>query len=194
MPMTGTAVQVTGRKMKIESMNETSLPDEAALDIDILIEDERWNAISDLEDLTTNAVAMAVEVAEADLGNAEICVLFTDNDEIRRLNAEFRGKDKPTNVLSFPSGDGPQPDGAPVMLGDIVLAVGIVLDEAEEQGKPLANHVLHLIVHGTLHLLGFDHEQDDEAEIMEALEIEALARLGLPNPYAEGNASVMVNN
>lgn len=175
-------------------MTEAALPAALALDIDILVEDERWNEISDLEDLACKAVELAASVSGIELGDAEICVLFTDNDEIRRLNAEFRGKDKPTNVLSFPSGDGPQPDGAPVMLGDIVLAREVVFDEAKAQGKPLANHVLHLIVHGMLHLVGFDHEQDDEAEVMEALEIEALARLGLPNPYAEGNASAMVNN
>jgi probable rRNA maturation factor len=175
-------------------MTDASLPDEPSLDIDILIEDERWDEVTGLEDLTRKAVSMAASVAGAELGNMELCILFTDDDEIRKLNAEFRDKDKPTNVLSFPSGETPLPDGAPVMLGDIVLASGVVFREAEEQGKPLANHVLHLIVHGMLHLLGYDHEQDDEAEIMEALEIEALARLGLPNPYAEGNASVMVNN
>jgi probable rRNA maturation factor len=175
-------------------MTDASLPDEPSLDIDILIEDERWDEVTGLEDLTRKAVSMAASVAGAELGNMELCILFTDDDEIRKLNVEFRDKDKPTNVLSFPSGETPLPDGAPVMLGDIVLASGVVFREAEEQGKPLANHVLHLIVHGMLHLLGYDHEQDDEAEIMEALEIEALARLGLPNPYAEGNASVMVNN
>lgn len=175
-------------------MTDASLPDEPSLDIDILIEDERWDEVTGLEDLTRKAVSMAASVAGAELGNMELCILFTDDDEIRKLNAEFRDKDKPTNVLSFPSGETPLPDGAPVMLGDIVLASGVVFREAEEQGKPLANHVLHLIVHGMLHLLGYDHEQDDEAEIMEALEIEALARLGLPNPYAEGNASVMVND
>lgn len=175
-------------------MTDASLPDEPSLDIDILIEDERWDEVTGLEDLTRKAVSMAASVAGAELGNMELCILFTDDDEIRKLNAEFRDKDKPTNVLSFPSGETQLPDGAPVMLGDIVLASGVVFREAEEQGKPLANHVLHLIVHGMLHLLGYDHEQDDEAEIMEALEIEALARLGLPNPYAEGNASVMVND
>jgi probable rRNA maturation factor len=175
-------------------MTDASLPDEPSLDIDILIEDERWDEVTGLEDLTRKAVSMAASVAGAELGNMELCILFTDDDEIRKLNVEFRDKDKPTNVLSFPSGETPLPDGAPVMLGDIVLASGVVFREAEEQGKPLANHVLHLIVHGMLHLLGYDHEQDDEAEIMEALEIEALARLGLPNPYAEGNASVMVND
>lgn len=175
-------------------MTDASLPDEPSLDIDILIEDERWDEVTGLEDLTRKAVSIAASVAGAELGNMELCILFTDDDEIRKLNAEFRDKDKPTNVLSFPSGETPLPGGAPVMLGDIVLASGVVFREAEEQVKPLANHVLHLIVHGMLHLLGYDHEQDDEAEIMEALEIEALARLGLPNPYAEGNASVMVND
>jgi len=158
-------------------------PAAPGLSVDILIEDEAWHAVNGLEDLTRSGLLAALAVAGLSYREAEVCVLFTDDEEVRRLNAEYRGKDKPTNVLSFPAGGGPQVADAPVMLGDIVLARSVVEKEALQQGKPLANHLTHLIVHGMLHLAGFDHEQDDEAETMEALEIEALARLGLPNPY-----------
>nr|WP_137388314.1 rRNA maturation RNase YbeY [Rhodoligotrophos defluvii] len=173
-------------------MDGLSAPSEAPrLSIDILIEDQAWNDndVDDLEGLTCSAVEAACSVAGLVGQETEVCVLFTDDDEIRRLNAEFRGKDKPTNVLSFPAGDGPQPEGAPLMLGDIVLARGVVVAEAAAQGKPLASHVAHLIVHGMLHLAGFDHEQHEEAELMEALEAKALARLGVPDPYGQTSAA-----
>jgi probable rRNA maturation factor len=114
---------------------------------------------------------------------AIIGVILTGDAEQRRLNRDFRGKDAPTNVLSFPIGDA-APDG-PVMLGDVVLAFETVAREAGEQGKPLADHMRHLVVHGVLHLLGFDHETEGEAEIMEAREKEILAGLGVPDPYRD---------
>ncbi len=167
--------------------------DGPGLSIDILVEDERWGEIADLEALTCSAIEAACAVADLEADEAEVCVLFTDNEEVRRLNSEFRGKDKPTNVLSFPATGGPLAEGAPLMFGDIVLAREVVAAEALEQSKPLANHVTHLIVHGMLHLAGFDHENDAEAETMEALEVEALARLGLPNPYAAGPSIAALN-
>lgn len=121
----------------------------------------------------------------------ELSVRLTSDEEVRALNAQYRGKDKPTNVLSFPM---IQPDlvgtvsqnsdDGEVLLGDIVLAHGVCTAEAEERGIPLTQHATHLIVHGTLHLLGYDHEADGEAEAMEAIERDALARLGLADPYA----------
>jgi probable rRNA maturation factor len=129
------------------------------------------------------------QAARAALGSArrppgELSVVLADNRLSRRLNRTWRGKDKPTNVLSFPaSGDAPR--GAPRLLGDVVLAGGVVAAEAEAQGKRLSAHVTHLVVHGVLHLLGHDHERERDAERMEALEIRILRRLGVANPYED---------
>ena len=107
---------------------------------------------------------------------------FTSDDEVRALNAAWRGKDKATNVLSFPMAEAPE--GAP-MLGDIVLALGVCAREAAEKEVPVETHATHLVVHGMLHLLGYDHETgDDDAEAMEAIERKALASLGISDPYA----------
>ncbi|MDF0486970.1 rRNA maturation RNase YbeY [Sphingomonas sp. H39-1-10] len=120
----------------------------------------------------------------------EVSVRLADDAEVRHLNAQYRQKDKPTNVLSFPMVQpdlletvGQNSDDGEVLLGDIVLAYGVCAAEAEERGIPLADHATHLIVHGTLHLLGYDHMVEDEAEAMEAIETDALASLGLADPY-----------
>lgn len=112
----------------------------------------------------------------------EVCIRIVDAEESRELNAEYRGKDKPTNVLSFPF---EVPPGVPVtLLGDLVICAEVVAGEAVEQQKPELHHWAHMVVHGTLHLLGFDHINDDEAEEMEALERDLLARLDIADPYA----------
>ena len=119
----------------------------------------------------------------------ELSVRLTSDREVQALNATWRGKDKPTNVLSFPQlephdlgavGD----EGPELMLGDLVLAHGVCAREAEEKAIPLEDHAAHLVVHGTLHLLGYDHGDDGAAEAMEQREVRALARLGIANPYA----------
>jgi probable rRNA maturation factor len=116
-----------------------------------------------------------------------IGVRLTDDDEQRRLNRAYRGKDAPTNVLAFPLADlaDPLPPGSPLLLGDVVLAFETVRREAEAQGKPLADHLRHLVVHGVLHLLGFDHDSELDAAAMEAREVEILAALGVPDPYRD---------
>ncbi|WP_114226710.1 MULTISPECIES: rRNA maturation RNase YbeY [Sphingomonas] len=125
----------------------------------------------------------------ADLDRAvELSVQLTGDDQVRALNAEWRGKDKPTNVLSFPLAEADEltdvgADGPELLLGDIVLARGVCAAEAHDKAIPLAHHAAHLMVHGTLHLLGYDHHEDGEAEDMEARETRALARLGIANPY-----------
>ncbi|MEQ1578784.1 MAG: rRNA maturation RNase YbeY [Hyphomicrobium sp.] len=123
---------------------------------------------------------------------SDVCVALSDDANVRRLNAAYRNKDKPTNVLSFPAGDDAQePDAPAVFLGDVVLALETVLREAAELGIPAQQHVQHLAVHGVLHLIGYDHETEEDAAVMEGLETAILANLGLPDPYAYGQSRGM---
>lgn len=159
------------------------------LSLDVVIESGDWPDAGSLEPLVLRAAA--VIAAAAGLGQhfavpAAACVAFSSNADVRALNAQYRGQDKPTNVLSFPAPPPPpghRPVGEPVFLGDVVLAAETVAAEARDLGIPIAHHIQHLVVHGVLHLLGYDHENDSEAEIMEALETRLLADLGVPDPY-----------
>ena len=178
-----------------------------------------WNGDQDWQRLADSAVKAGFAVAGFSIdANISISICLSDNTTVHALNAKWRGKDKPTNVLSFPmleaeelsnlrhprEGGGPTPGGAvmngpvldsrlrgndeagvEILLGDIILAHGICETEATEKAITLADHVTHLIVHGTLHLLGLDHIDDTQAEHMEALEVKALASLGLANPYSD---------
>ena len=146
--------------------------------IDIEIEDEAWAAAApQAQHLVEAAAAAALRHAEFDVD--AVTILLTDDESVRDLNARFRGKDYATNVLSFPAPENPEGH-----LGDIALAFGVCAREATEQGKPLGHHLQHLVAHGVLHLLGYDHETDAEAEHMEGLERVILAGLGVPDPYA----------
>ncbi len=152
--------------------------------ISIEVEDEAWQALAGLDQLARTAVASALSGAGASGKEGEIALLFTDDQSIAEINADWRATNKPTNVLSFPaSPDMPVPDGEPRPLGDIVLSHGVIAREAAEQGKTLHDHTAHLIVHGVLHLLGFDHETDEEASEMERLETNILKGLGISDPY-----------
>ncbi len=156
--------------------------------IDLAVEDERWEtALPSLESLVTRAVEAGLAIApDKPEGEVEVSVLLADDATVQELNRTWRGKDKPTNVLSFPAAPQPRHAEAALPLGDVVLAYETMVRESEEQGKPLQNHLVHLLVHGTLHLVGQDHERGlVEAEAMEALEIAALATLGIPDPYAD---------
>lgn len=145
--------------------------------LDVAVEAGDWPDAGALEVLAGKAAGAALAAAGEQVPEgAELSLLFTDDAAIAVLNGRWRGKPAPTNVLSFPQGSGP-------LLGDVVLAAETVRREAALAGKPLEHHISHLIVHGILHLLGHDHEDDDEAERMEALERIALARLGIPDPY-----------
>jgi probable rRNA maturation factor len=149
------------------------------MNLEITIEDTDWKTVPNLRKLTRQAIKAAI-VGD----DLSISVLFTSDAEILEINKQWRGKAKPTNVLSFPvSAETPVPEGEPRPLGDIVLAFGTIVKEASEQKKSVASHVSHLIVHGLLHLLGYDHEIDAEAEIMEAREVEVLKKLGIEDPY-----------
>src|SRR6202051_2273680 len=155
---------------------------------EVLVVAECWQTEPDAEAIIQRAVAVAVEIADADLGEAELAVMLTDDAGIRTLNCNWRGIDKPTNVLSFPAlpPTGPSgPDDAPRMLGDIAIAYETTRKEADDEQKPFDHHLSHLAVHGFLHLIGYDHEKDADAEAMEGLETEILAQLGIPDPYAD---------
>lgn len=118
-----------------------------------------------------------------ELNQAEVSIYIVDEAESQELNSQYRGKDKPTNVLSFPA-DIPEEVGVP-LLGDLVICAPVVEREAHEQGKTLEAHWAHMLVHGTLHLLGYDHVEDDEADVMEALETRLITQLHFPAPYTE---------
>ena len=163
--------------------------------VDTLIEDHRWTALG-LDELAEAAARAALRGAGLAEDGFEISLLGCDDRRIAELNADFRGKPQPTNVLSWPSDergaekDGgpphrprPGPEGMPEELGDIAIAFDTCEREAAEQGKALKDHVTHLLVHGTLHLLGYDHVRDGDAALMERLEAEVLSRMGIANPY-----------
>src|SRR3569833_12449 len=162
---------------------------EIALSREAARPDHDWEALADRAARAALSLSAQGEMLTI-AATIEISIRLTDDDEVRKLNAQYRQKDKPTNVLSFPM---IQPDlldtvttysdDGEVLLGDIVLAHGVCAREAEERGISVADHATHLIVHGTLHLLGYDHLGDDEAEAMEAIETDALASLGLAAPY-----------
>lgn len=144
----------------------------------ISFDHEGWSrALPDAAALC-EAAALAVLTACGRPGKAEIGVVLTDDAEVRHLNLEFRGQDKPTNVLSFPTGEPDTP-------GDVVLAFETCQREAEEEGKPLTDHAAHLVVHGLLHLMGYDHLNDSEAQVMERMESLILCELGVPDPYED---------
>jgi probable rRNA maturation factor len=155
--------------------------------------DEEWDSSRPWDKLARKATEAAIaesrypELADSDR-SVEISVTFTGDEQVRALNSEWRGKDKPTNVLSFRMADErdlgrANLDGPELLLGDIVLAHGVCEAEAADKGVPVEQHATHLVVHGTLHLLGYDHGDDAQATDMEEREVRALARLGIANPY-----------
>jgi probable rRNA maturation factor len=155
---------------------------------EVLVVADCWQTEPDAEAVIDRAIATAAEIVNAGLGEAELAVMLTDDAGIRTLNSNWRGIDKPTNVLSFPAlpptGAG-GPDDAPRMLGDIAIAYETTRREADDEQKPFDHHLSHLAVHGFLHLIGYDHETDNDAETMETLETAILAQLGIPDPYAD---------
>jgi probable rRNA maturation factor len=153
------------------------------LAIEVLVDCAGWSALDGLDAIVASSLQAALAESGDELAEgAEVSLLFCDDSRIRELNRRFRGQDKPTNVLSFP---GPEPLESAVCLGDVAVAYETVAREAQEQGKTLEQHCRHMIVHGFLHLLGYDHEDEGEAEAMEALEICVLHRLGVGDPYRD---------
>jgi probable rRNA maturation factor len=164
--------------------------------LDIAIDaDAEWDSSKDWAAIARSAATAAIaESAFPQLGQGErtveLSVRLTSDDAVHALNSEWRGKDRPTNVLSFPMADEDELDGEDLpgpelMLGDIILAQGVCAAEAADKGVPLEDHAAHLMVHGTLHLLGYDHMDEGEAADMEGREVRALARLGIADPYGE---------
>ncbi len=153
----------------------------AQVDVQLACDDKSVPA-ADVIALWVNRALGAADIST----DAEVSVRVVDTAEMQRLNSEFRDQDKPTNVLSFPAGD---LDGLPadteLPLGDIVVCATVVAGEAEQQGKTIGDHWAHMLVHGTLHLLGFEHESDSDAAEMEGLEIRIMTDHGITNPYRE---------
>lgn len=164
---------------------------------EVLVVADCWQAEPDAEAVIQRAIGLAAEIVDAKrnigMDQAEIAVMLTDDAGIRTLNNNWRGIDGPTNVLSFPAlpPAGPRlADDPPRMLGDIAIAYQTTRREADDEQKPFDHHLSHLAVHGFLHLLGYDHVTDDGAAVMEALEQEILAQLGIPDPYADRERTV----
>ena len=160
-------------------------------DTEVLVVAECWQEAPGADDIVLRAIAAAAAMVDDDTSGAELAVMLTDDAGIRALNAAWRGIDRPTNVLSFPARQpegAPKPDEAPRMLGDIAIAYQTTRREAGDEGKPFDHHLGHLAVHGFLHLVGYDHETDAEADAMEDLERRILARLGIPDPYGDAAA------
>ena len=153
--------------------------------IDVSVEAGDWPAEDVLSPLVERAVRAAFQVAVLKvLKNTEVSLLFTDDAAIKSLNARWRGKDGPTNVLSFPGSD-PQGDVYGPLLGDIVFGFETISREAQELGVDFSDHLSHLTIHGLLHLFDYDHQETDEAELMESLEKRVLASIGVDDPYSD---------
>jgi probable rRNA maturation factor len=156
----------------------------APLAIEVIATASCWDLEPQASDIVERAILAAAVAAGELADDAEVAVMLTDDEGIRTLNANWREIDKPTNVLSFPAFQTKPLPGTPRMLGDIAIAFETVRREAEEEGKRFADHLSHLSVHGFLHLIGYDHENDDDARTMENLERRILASFGIADPYA----------
>lgn len=168
-------------------LSDAVLSSNGIISADVLIEAGNWPDPTQLGPLLKGALdAILAEIdAEPAEDECELSIVFTNDEAIQALNRNWRSKDNPTNVLSFPAFDIEPGDDMPPVMGDIILAYETVAHEAGLEGKAFKHHLSHLIVHGFLHLLGYDHETEEEAELMEATEIRILERLSIPNPYAE---------
>ncbi|MCP1198805.1 rRNA maturation RNase YbeY [Notoacmeibacter sp. MSK16QG-6] len=166
-------------------------PVDGGIDLLLSIDSEGWGQPDEREALAARAVDAALREANLQMadGDCELSIVLTDSAAVHELNRQWRDKDRPTNVLSFPAFDLKPGDALPSMLGDIVIAREVVAAEADEAGKTFGDHLTHLIVHGFLHLAGWDHETDDEADAMEALEIAILVRLEIADPYGAVSTS-----
>ncbi len=153
--------------------------------IDIDVSDAKWHdLIEGIENHTHNVIKNSLSNLLSNAEHVEISIVLSDDDFIQNLNKDYRNKDKPTNVLSFPQTEEDEMDMPALMLGDIIITSGVIEQEAKEQSKSIKDHYTHMLVHGCLHLLHYDHITDEQAEEMESLEIKILDNLGIKNPYA----------
>lgn len=152
------------------------------LSVDLRIADDRWQALGDADGFAAHVLGLASARMQR---GGEIALLLTDDAEMHALNKQWRGLDKPTDVLSFP-GEGPEIPGQPQYLGDIAVGYDTALRDAGTMDRAFEAHIAHLLIHGFLHLLGYDHIEPEDAKVMEPLEVELLASLGWPDPYATG--------
>ena len=168
------------------------MAENSKIEIDITLSEPEWSAsFLDVESISRLAMTIAIQNAilprKLETRDMEASIVLANDDLIHVLNREYRGMDKPTNVLSFANldSDDPMPEEGPYPLGDIILSYQTIDREANEQGKFFKDHFTHMIVHGTLHLLGYDHQDEDEANIMETLEIRILQKMNIQNPYMD---------
>jgi probable rRNA maturation factor len=162
------------------------------IEIDVTIAEPDWKmSFLDVEKVATNAMSMTLKMAQLPskikFKDIEASIVLANDDLIQVLNREYRDKDAPTNVLTFASLDSedPIPESVPYPLGDVILSFQTIDREAREHGKFFKDHFTHMVVHGTLHLLGYDHQTEDEANNMESLEIRILEKMNIQNPYME---------
>ncbi len=165
------------------------MPQSTDLTLDLIISHEPWHEVKKLEALITQAAnaacATASKLRDAQ-GPFEVAINLSNDQQISQLNHQFRGKDKATNVLSFPfDNEFPEHHQGSQPLGDIIMALETIIREARDEDKPLGHHIAHLVVHGVLHLFDYDHEELDEARLMEELECQILASLHIASPYRE---------
>lgn len=161
-------------------------------ELDIGLEDEHWHRLDGLETLARTVLSRVMTECRTDTSGreGEISLLLSTDDHVKGLNRDYRGRDKATNVLSFPALESPKAgeiicEPGPLHLGDVVMAYGVVEREASDQNIDFKDHFIHLLIHGGLHLIGYDHEDDQEAEEMESLEIKILDEFQIANPYDE---------
>jgi probable rRNA maturation factor len=162
----------------------------ARLELDVIVDVPAWlDALPTVEAICRRSATAAFHAAKKAEAEAEASIVLSNDARIKSLNAAWRGKDEATNVLAFPATDVPQAGAAgrsqpPLIIGDVIIAFETAVAEARVEGKDLADHLSHLVVHGMLHLLGYDHETDDEADEMESLEVAVLASVGVADPYS----------
>jgi len=155
--------------------------------LELRVDEKNWRQIDNLAEVISSAFNAALVVgdrlADALDNNVGATIVLANNDRVMQLNDQWRSKPQPTNILSFPAPEGERDENGNRYLGDMILAFEVVARESEQQGKALATHLCHLVIHGALHLLGYDHLEDTEAEKMEKLEKRAMQALDLPDPY-----------
>jgi probable rRNA maturation factor len=161
-------------------------------DIDISVQDPAWEDYEDIQDIFLKAIRTTLKTAifpkEIEGRSLELSLVLANDEVIHVLNREYRGNDKPTNILTFASlddKDSPLPEEGPVPLGDVMLSYQTIIKESIDEGRFFKDHAIHLAIHGVLHLLGYDHEDEDDANVMESLEIRILESMGVQNPYTE---------